>query len=62
MGFYPRPFGWVKITHTRRGGWRLALGPRILRRWYGRGGGGWSTGAGPFSRYFPAERRARGKR
>lgn len=56
MGFYPRPIGWLKVTHTKSRGWRVAIGPRIMRRWFGKDGGGWSTGAGPFSRYFPKKR------
>ena len=23
MGFYPRPLGWLKVTHTKSRGWRV---------------------------------------
>lgn len=41
--------GLVKVEHLRHRGWRVGVGPRWCCRWYGAGGRGWSTGAGPFS-------------
>lgn len=58
MGFYFRPLPWVKLRRTRRG-WRAGIGPRWLRRWYGTGGRGTSTGWGPFS-YYRADHRRHG--
>lgn len=62
MGFYARPWRWVKVTRTRRQGTRVALGPRWARVWIGRKDAagrryqGWSTGWGPFSKFFPRRR------
>jgi hypothetical protein len=50
--------GWLRLRLTRRGV-RAGIGPRLLRRWVGRGGSGWSTGAGPVSAYRPDRRRRR---
>ncbi len=50
--------GLVRARHTKRG-WRLSVGPRILRRHFGAGGSGWSTGWGPFSHYRPVRKTAR---
>jgi hypothetical protein len=50
MGTYFRLGPFVRIRHTRRG-WRAGIGPRWFRQWFGTGGRGVSTGAGPFSYY-----------
>lgn len=60
MGTYLNLGRLVKVRHTKRG-WRVGIGPRWLRRWYGTGGRGTSTGAGPFSYYRPDERRRRAR-
>lgn len=57
MGTYLRT-RFLKLRHTRRG-WRVGIGPRIFRRWYGAGGRGTSTGIGPFSKYIPDKRNPR---
>lgn len=68
MGTYFRPLPWVKVTHTKRRGLRVALGPRFLRSWFGKGPDGrWhyqgrSTGWGPFSRYTPPARKPPARR
>jgi len=54
MGVYFRLPG-IKIRLSRRGV-RAGIGPRILRRWGGAGGFGWSTGGGPVSAYRPDRR------
>ena len=41
--------GLVKVEHLRRWGWRVGVGPCWCCPWYGAGGRGWYTGAGPFS-------------
>jgi hypothetical protein len=58
MSLYLRLMPGVKIRIGRRGV-RAGIGPRWLRRWGGRGGGGWSSGAGPLSVYVPDRRRRR---
>ena len=42
----------VKVRLGRRGA-RVGVGPRWLRFWFGKGGRGVSTGAGPVSAYRP---------
>lgn len=56
MGMYFNPIPWVKISKTKRG-WRVGIGPRWFREWFGRGGRGVSTGYGPFSYYKRLGRR-----
>lgn len=50
MGVYIRPFPGLKLRFTKRGV-RAGVGPRWLRAWFGAGGSGISTGAGPVSYY-----------
>lgn len=50
MSTYLNLLPWLKARHSKRG-WRVGVGPRAFRRWYGAGGSGTSTGAGPFSFY-----------
>lgn len=52
--------GLLKLRHTRAG-WRVSVGPRILREHFGAGGRGVSTGAGPFSYYAPVRVRKAGR-
>jgi hypothetical protein len=57
-GLYLRLFPGLKVRLSRRGA-RWSVGPRIARYHTGAGGSGWSTGAGPVSRYRPLRRRRR---
>ena len=56
MSTYLRPFRWLKLRHTKQG-WRVGVGPRWFREWYGTGGRGVSTGWGPFTKYWPIRSR-----
>lgn len=58
LGIYLSPSRWLKLRFTRRGV-RVGLGPRLIRLYFGAGGDGISTGAGPFSAYRPLRRRRR---
>jgi hypothetical protein len=60
VGTYIRLPG-VRLRHTRRG-WRAGIGPRIFRQWFGAGGRGVSTGAGPFSHYRPIKSKQTARR
>lgn len=57
MSLYIRLPG-VKIRISKRGV-RAGVGPRWLRGWFGVGGEGVSTGAGPVSYYKPLGKRKR---
>lgn len=58
MGIYIRPVPGVKLRVSKRGV-RAGIGPRRLRFWFGAGGKGISTGAGPVTVYRPVGRKKR---
>lgn len=60
MSVYLRPARWPKFRVSKRSV-RAGVGPR-WRLWFGKGGRGVSTGAGPVSVYHPAGRRRRTRR
>jgi len=59
MAIYLRILPGLKIRIGRRGRTRVGLGPIAARIWFGAGGRGVSTSAGPFTWYRGLRRRRR---